>query len=241
MFDENQIKNKGSSVFSISYRNNFAVRNLKLNIMKTTNFYLSVIFISVFFFANCGSGGVSSTKKNGIFGEIPSIEKNYVEKIEKQDEALKNATDVNKAIKLSQEIDLMKEEWDNKIKEIFAAGLPSETVPFKAVEQNLWEVEQVKVASASRGHMSLTFSVKILEDIKNKYGQVEGNLFIYFVAIDKDGNPIEYTKSIAANIGRERMKADTQLDLTGVWKSKAIRNLENFASLQQITKEEYEK
>lgn len=70
---------------------------------------------------------------------------------------------------------------------------------------------------------------------------MEGTLLIYFVATDKDGNPIENTKTVAANMGREKMTAGTQVDLTGVWKSKAIRNLENFASIRQITKEEYEK
>lgn len=209
--------------------------------MKTTNFYLAATFVLAFLFSNCGGSSISSSKKNEIFGEIPSLEKSYVEKVEKKEEELKNATDMDKAFKLSKEVDLLKEEWDNKIKEIFAAGLPSETVPFNATEKNLWEVEKVTVASASRGHMSMTFSVKILEDIKNQYGQVEGTLFIYFVATDKEGNPIENTKTVAANMGRERMTAGTQVDLTGVWKSKAIRNLENFASLQQITKEEYEK
>jgi len=195
--------------------------------------------IAVFIISSCGGG--AKTIKNEFLGEIPSLEKIYREKLEKKEQELKESKDLNKAFKLSKEVDEVKEEWKQKVEEAFKAGLPSETLPFEPLKNTHYSVDRVTVTSASRGNMSLTFNITVNEDVKNQWGIVEKSLFIYYKAVDKDGNDIENSKTVAVNFGREDMTAGKKAELNGTWQSKAIANMEHFAAVKEITKEEYEK
>lgn len=205
---------------------------------KTTQLFISAI-IAVVVISSCGGG--AKTIKNEFLGEIPSIEKNYMEKLDKKEQELKESKDLNKAFKISKEVDEVKEEWKQKVEEAFKAGLPSETLPFEPLKNTHYTVDRVTVTSASRGSMSLAFHVTINEDVKNEWDIVEKSLFIYFKAVDKDGNDIENSKTVAVNFTREDMTAGKKAELSGVWQSKAIANMEYFAAVKEITKEEYEK
>ncbi len=181
------------------------------------------------------------TQKNEFLGEIPSIEKYYKEKVEKKEKELKESKDINKAFKLSKEVDELKDEWNLKIEEAFKAGLPQSELKFEPLANVKYTVEKVEVTGAGKGSIQLKFKAKLNEDLKNEWGNFETFLFVYFKGLDKDGKEIEGSKTVAASVGRPEMKAGSQVELTGTWQTKAIINMEQFAAVKEITKEEYEK
>ncbi len=205
---------------------------------KSINSILIVCLFGVLFSA-CGGG--MKTVNNEFLGTIPSIEKHYSEKLEKMEQDLKECKDMQKAYKISKEIDLLKDEWKQKTEDAFKAGLPAKSLPFESIGNEAYNVDMVTVNSITKGNISLKFTVSILEDLKNEWDITVKDLFIYFKAVDKAGNDIEGSKTVAVNMGRTEMKAGTIAELSGVWQSKAIINMEQFAAVKEITKEEYEK
>jgi hypothetical protein len=197
------------------------------------------MIVAGIFVISCGKG--MKTVKNEFLGEIPSIEKHYAEKVAKKEQDMKESKDIQKAFKLSKEVDELKEEWKQKIEEAFKAGLPAKSLPFEGLGNTSYSVDMVTVSSITKGNISLGFAVTIKEDLKNEWGITVKDLFIYFKAVDKAGNDIEGSKTVAVNMGRTEMIAGATAELSGVWQSKAIVNLENFATIKEITKEEYEK
>lgn len=207
--------------------------------MNCKNYFIISAVISAFLLTSCGGG--MKTIKNEFLGEIPSIEKHYAEKTAEKEKELKESKDINKAFKLSKEVDELKEEWKTKVEEAFKAGLPVKSLPFESMGSKAYSVDMVTVASATKSNISLKFSVTVLEDLKNEWDITVKDLFIYFKAVDKSGNDIEGSKTVAVNFGRIEMKAGTKAELTGTWQSKAIINMEQFAAVKEITKDEYEK
>ncbi len=65
-------------------------------------------------------------------------------------------------------------------------------------------------------------------------------MIIYFKALDKDGKEIEESTTVAVVFNREEMKAGKSIEASATWQSKAIQNMENFAKIQIINKEEYD-
>lgn len=219
---------------------NFTVKITKIKISMNLKIRTSILlFVGCLIASSCGGG--MKTVKNEFLGEIPSIEKHYAEKVAKKEKDLKECKDMQKAFKLSKEVDLLKDEWKLKIEESFKAGLPAKSLPFESMGNKAYSVDMVTVSSATKGNLSLKFAVTIKEDLKNEWDITVKDLFIYFKAVDKAGNDIEGSKTVAVNMGRTEMKAGATAELSGVWQSKAIINMEQFAAVKEITKEEYEK
>jgi hypothetical protein len=198
-----------------------------------------VVLFLMFILTSCG--GRMKTVQNEFLGTIPSIEKHYVELLKKKEQELKECKDMQKAFAMSKEIDELKEEWKVKIEEAFSAGFDVASIPFKPLENMPFVVEKASIDNASRGNLTVLFSIKLNEDVTNQWGNIEHTIILYFKAVDKDGNDIPDSKTVAVNLERLELKAGAQFGITGTWQSKAIINMENFASIVQITKEEYEK
>ena len=75
--------------------------------------------------------------------------------------------------------------------------------------------------------------------MKNEYGGIERTLFVYYKAQDSEGNDIENSTTVATNFGRQDLTAGTTYEAFGSWQSKAVKNMEGFAKVVEITKEEY--
>jgi hypothetical protein len=207
---------------------------------KLVKFNVILVVIALMLTGCSSDGGNAVTGENQYLGKIPSLEKSFVEQTNNKQALLEKETNMEKYFEISREIEIIEDEWKNTIKEAFAGGLPSETIPFQAAENTMYTVNKVFVNSASKGHMGLKFDVTINEDIKNKYGNVEGTLMIYFKAVDKNGKEIPNTKTVAVNLGRHKMTAGTNLELSGTWQSKGIVNLGEFDKIIETTKEDYE-
>jgi hypothetical protein len=206
--------------------------------MKKMFFRISAIVISVVYLASCGG---SKTIDNEFLGKFPSMEKNYAEKIAAKEEALEKAKNLNSAFKLSREIEEIKKERREKINEYLEKAPLEKQLPFEALEGTSYTINGVVVNSASAGTLKLMFDVTIDEDIKRDFGWGMANFVnIYYKALDKNGQEIPYTKSVAVNSDYAQLIAGTELQAFGTWFSNGVRNLENFAKIVEITKEEFE-
>jgi len=208
--------------------------------MKKSLQITAIMLISILF-TNCGGSG-SKIKTNEFLGKIPSLEKNYYNKVEAKEKDLKECTDFEKSFKLSKEVDLLKEEWKEKIKEEYKNNPLNKSLPFVIDFEPNFTINDIKIKEGNKGGMPISFTVTLNEDLKNEYGMYEKFFFIYFSAIDKSGNELEGSKTVAASsFGAGEMKAGLQFEVNGSWQTKAIINLEEFAKVRVMAKAEYEK
>ena len=81
--------------------------------------------------------------------------------------------------------------------------------------------------------------LKIIKDITpdNK------DLWIYYVAVDKDGKTIQGSKaqSLMNRMLEKEIKAGTEVEAHGSWNTEAISNMEDFAKIRFVTKDEFDK
>ena len=83
--------------------------------------------------------------------------------------------------------------------------------------------------------LNVIASVKAEKDLAQ--GQSD---MAYFKAVDKDGKDIVRSKAVLW-IHRNGIKAGSQVEIQGGWGIKAVMNMENFAKIIFITKDEYDK
>lgn len=201
---------------------------------------ISLLMIAVWLYS-CGGSGSGALVNNEFLGEYPSLEKQYVEKIEAKEQAIKESTDMDESFKLTKELELLKDEREQKVEEHVAANpLEGKELPFEALDGTAYTIKKVSVNKASSGNLNIKFDVTINEDIKSKYGNITKSLFIYYKAVDAQGNDIPNTTTVATNFKSEKMVAGLEYEVFGSWQTKAIINLENFAKVVEVTKEEYD-
>lgn len=205
--------------------------------MKKVFFRISAIVFSIVYLGSCGG---SKTIDNEFLGKLPSLEKNYTEKINAKGEALENAKNLGAAMKLSNEIQELEQEKKDKINEYLEANPLVKPLPFSALEGTPYTINEVVVNVASAGNLNLKFDVTVDQDIKSQWGNIENRLFVYYKAVDKNGEEIPNSKTVATNFGREQLLAGTQYEAFGSWGSRVIGQLENFAKVVEISKEEYD-
>ncbi|MBW7942857.1 MAG: hypothetical protein H3C64_10835 [Candidatus Kuenenia stuttgartiensis] len=192
--------------------------------MKKINLSVIACSLAVLFLSSCGGGSVKIVK-NEFLGEVPSLEKGYYDKMQEKEKAIKECTDIKKSFKLSKEKDLLKDEWGAKIKESLTTNPLTKALPVESLAGVDYTINEIKID----------------KDIKNEYGNFEKDLLVYFKALDKDGKDIEGSTTVAVVYKREEMKAGKTVEASGTWQTKGLKNMENFAKIKIITKDEYDK
>ncbi|HPT14679.1 MAG TPA: hypothetical protein PK796_07830 [Bacteroidales bacterium] len=207
--------------------------------MKTKLISLSIAIFFAMLITGCGGAG-SSSVNNEILNKLPSIAKDYDGRIKAKEKEINECTDMEKVFKLEKEVKLLKEEWETKIKESNASNPVNKSVPYDALADAPFQVSQVTIdpAKVYKSNVTLVFDVSIPTDIKNEYGMIEKNLFIYYLALDKSGNEIPGVVSVAASTNRVELKSGTKPVVTG--QLGPLSKLENFARLKLISREEYD-
>lgn len=203
--------------------------------MKTKLLNLSILSLIIILIAACGGGG--GTKNNEYLNALPSTAKKYSKNYQEKEVKLKECTDLKKAFKYEKELKNYKKEWEEKIIEINEANPITKPLPFEALAEAPYTISEINVNKVYKDNLNIKFSIKINQDIKNKYGGIEKTLFVYYKALDKDGNCIPKSKTVATNFKRIELKAGTDYEAFG--SLKPLQELENFAKIKIITKEEY--
>lgn len=197
-------------------------------------------FITTLFFLN-GCGSESSSVDNEFLGKLPSLEKQYYNEIQEKEKEIKECTDMDDSFTLTKELKLLKEELQGNINEYLTANPITSSLPFQGLSETKYTIKDVKVNKASAGNLNIKFLVTINEDIKNKYGGMVKNLFIYFKAQDSKGNDIPKTTTVATNFKNQELVAGLEYEVFGTWQNKSTRNMEDFAKIIEINRDGYDK
>jgi len=222
----------------IHVKNEINLTTQKKETMKTKKyFFMATVSLLIFLLTGCGGG--MKTSKNEFLGEIPSIQKYYRTKIHEKDKELKECTDLQKAFKLDKEEQQLKEEWDSKITESMKANPLAAALPFEPLKDQPYSIEKISVDRVNSMGLGIKISLKINTDIKFEYKDI----WVYYMALDKDGKEIQGTKLqslIKQELGKD-LKAGTEVETTGSWTTVVITTMEDFAKIKFITKDEYDK
>jgi len=200
--------------------------------------YVLLTFVAMLISGCDGSGGGISSVSNDYLNNLPSIAKDYEANVEAKEEAIHKNTSMEDAFKLEKELDLLKEEWAAKIKESATANPLIKPLPFDTLGGMPYTVNQILVKTVNKSNLSLEFELTVNQDIKSKYGIIGKTVFIYYTAMDKQGNEIPKSTSVAVNYKREEMRAGLKFTASG--QLGPLANLENFAKLKLISKEAFE-
>ena len=208
--------------------------------MKTKLLFSAIAILTALFISSCGggSGAGFSSGSNDYLNNLPSIANHYTQEIEAKEKEIHDNTNMENAFKLEKELDLLKEEWATKIKESSTSNPITKTLPFDALADAPYTINQITVDHANKANLAIKFDITINQDIKNDYGAIEKTLFIYFLALDKSGNEIPKVISVGVNSNRSELKVGTAGILTAILTP--LANLEDFAKIKIITKEEYD-
>jgi hypothetical protein len=204
--------------------------------MKTKTFLLMAT-VSALILTSCGGG--MKTSKNEFLGEIPSIQKYYHAKVDEKSKELKACTDINKAFKLDKEEQQLEQEWETKIADCMKANPLTAGLPFDQPKDRLFPVTKVAVSLVNRHGFQIKLSIKFDKDIKFEYK----DFCLYYVAVGKDGKDIPGTK-LQSFINQGQMqdiKAGTESEATGCWTIAALSNMEDFAKIRFVSKDEFDK
>ena len=198
---------------------------------------MAISILPVLLLNSCGGG--LTTSKNEFLGEIPSLQKYYSAKIHDKNKELKECTDMEKAFKLGKEADVLKQEWDAKIEESLKANPVAASLPFEPMKNQPYTVNKITFVRVNNMGFGFDLSIKIDQDMKIN----NQDYWVYYVAIDKDGKEIQDSKSrsLVNQALQNELKAGTVIEAHGSWNTKTLCNMENFAKIRFITKDEFEK
>jgi len=193
------------------------------------------IFTSIFLFISCG-GGSDSIITNEYLGDLPSIANNYLTKIDAKKEEVKQSTDMDKAFKLDKELDLLKDEAENSVKD-YIANNPITNLPFEQKADDPFTITDVSVHpkyNSSPSRLHLLVKITMSKDFSN-------SMFLYIKAIDKEGTQLTKKNGVVATalFGKKSYKANQEVELNGSIDKTA--DLINFEKFVFISKEEYNK
>lgn len=146
---------------------------------------------------------------------------------------------MQKAFKLGKEADLLKQEWDAKIEASLKAHPLNAPLPFEPMKDQPFTVSRISFKNVNWMGFGFSLFLKVETDVKFE----DKDIFLYYLAVDKDGKDIQGTKTrslIRQDYGKD-LKAGTEVEATGSWSTEAISNMENFAKIKFITKDEFDK
>ncbi len=209
-------------------------------IMKTKLFNSLITACAAALIYSCGgSGGGFSSSSNDYLNYLPSIANNYEQQIEAKKKAIHDNTSIEDAFKLDKELDLLKEEWDAKIKESNISDPITKPLPFEALPDMPYTINQVTIDKEKvyKANITMNFDVTIKQDIKNEYGNFVKTLFVYYTAMDKSGTLIPGVVSVGMNMKPEELKAGLKCLVSA--QLGPLAKLEDFAKIKIITNEEY--
>lgn len=213
---------------------------------KLTNhivFTLTTIVV-IFFLSSCG-GGVSNNK---YLGELPGLAKKYSQEIDDLKTSLKASTDINESFGLKKELDNLKDEAKDAIKDYLAKNTLA-PLPFEQNAEYPFTINEVTVDPKNKSISSLQLDAQIkfdksltAEELRNMFGGFGSAAWAYAKVLDSKGNYLGksmFKLSVPYSNEKYRVKEGTDYTMKGtIFK---LGEMEDFAKLVFISKDDYNK
>ena len=194
--------------------------------------YTAAALLAFFIIASCG-GGSDSVVTNEHLGDLPSIAKNYVDKMETKKQEIKLNTDQGEAFKLYKESELLEEEAEKKVEEHLVAH-PISGIPFEMISKYPFTVKDISVFRCSDTRIEFKANITMTENHPKR-------LFVYIKAVDSEGNQLTRKNGVMgeSSFTKKSFKEGEEIELSGSVDGPA--DLVNFDKLLLVSKEEYNK
>lgn len=191
---------------------------------------------------SCG-GEVSS---NQYLGKLPGIAKKYSQKIESTKKELKESKDMNEAFGLQKELNNLKDESENAVKEYIASN-NLEAIPFEMKTEYPFTIKEIKIDPKNHRITSLNLiaSVKFnknltAEDIRKMYGGFGSTINAYAQVIDSKGTPLYNTVfQIEIPYSQDEYRAKEGVEYTMKGTIFKLEELGDFAKIHFVSSEEH--
>ncbi len=190
--------------------------------------------MAAFLVSSCGGGSVSTNEQ---LSNLPGMTKKYGEQIKDMKQEIKNCTDVEKAMKLDNEMKELKKEAEKTIDEYLVKN-PITDVPFEQKADYQFKINKVWVEGSSISRINYRAKVTITEDIVGDYGNppsFKKNFFAYAIAVDKEGKSLTKNYGVFMNAGKKPFKANMEVEIYGSLDGPA--DLVNFEKLIFVAKD----
>lgn len=193
---------------------------------------------------SCG-GEVSS---NQYLGKLPGIAKKYSQEIESTKKELKESKDINEAFGLQKELNNLKDESENAVKE-YIANNNLETIPFEMKTDHPFTIKEIKIDPKNHriSSLDLVATVKFnknltANEIKEIYGGFGSTINAYAQVIDAKGTPLHNTVfQIKIPYSQEEYRAKEGVEYQMKGTIFKLAELENFSKIHFISREAYSK
>lgn len=202
----------------------------------------NIVFLSMCVVLTSISCGAESPQDNNAYlGKLPGFYKKSEGVLTDLVNRYRNA----KTKEEKKQIRAEKKEKKKEIKETFAKfnqsnPLKDTKLPFKVSGKLPFEVQSVTITKVSMNSVSFIIQVKINEDIKGSDGEISQRITVYFAAVDSNDEVISHTWNGATNWGWIKLTAGTIYDAKGWWNANRVQNMEDFAFLRIMSKDEYD-
>ncbi|MEE4176019.1 MAG: hypothetical protein V2I46_00775 [Bacteroides sp.] len=174
---------------------------------------------------SCGG----AIKKNPYLGRIPSVEKKYHGQIIELVEGIERSGDIANSLAYMNEFDRIEYEWENAINQEVRITNLSKAIPVEYPGPLPVRIPEAIIEHVSRGNLVLRFNIEAMDTIEDSR-----SLRMVFEALDKEGNPLNKTISVANNFDQKRLLPGNEWSLTGIWETEAIINLEDLDQIRVI-------
>jgi len=206
---------------------------------------LAVLFISIIFLLqSCGE----KLSSNEYLGELPGIAQKYSQKIDETKKELKESRDMNEAFGLQKDLNGLKDEAENAIKE-YIANNQLNAIPFEQKTEYPFTIGEIKVDPKNKSISSLRLVTQVkfnknltAEEIRNTFGGFGSNINAYVHVMDSKGTLIHrtvFTLNIPYSQDEYRAKEGSEYAMSGL--IYPLNKLENFGKLIFISQDEFNK
>lgn len=193
--------------------------------MKTRAIQSFAVLFVVFVLFSCSEG----LKKNPYLGRIPSIEKKYHGQILELVEGVQKSGDIANSLTLLGEFTRIETEWSHAINQEVAITDLSKAIPVDCPDGLPIRIQEASIVNVARNYLELRFNMEILDTIEDSR-----SLMVVYEALDRKGNPLEQTTSVASHFQQQRLMPGDEWSLTGLWETEAIINLENLDRIRVV-------
>jgi len=212
---------------------------------KQTILWMALVFLIASLFVSCiGNSEKSandhtspeniSSDKNGLFGDFPEITENYTAKIKKKEQQIKDNTDLDKAFKLSKELDVLKEERFRTMKNYLLDRSKPLSVPITQEGcQELFKISSITLKEVTGTKSPI---VKVTTEVEILKAQSRNMIYIQMLSGNNPTGKWILLNPPASISGSVQLKPGTFYQFTG---SLPPQYMNGVTQLVVKTKEEY--
>ena len=197
---------------------------------------LQLSVLVLFIITSCSTG--SSQKENKYLGKTPLMVADFQNGQKKLEEKAENSEDFEELMKLDKELKDFRKGYDEKMEAYLNETKTLAPIPVKILNEKPFKIKNAVINALGTNNLNLKLTLDVTDEVPFDTPGRQ-TIWVYYKAVDSQGNDISGTKTVASNVSRKKIIPGTEYEVFGSWSAGQIINMEDFAGIVEITKEEY--